>query len=89
LTYAQKRAGGENVLRAYTFFAHTPQSTSKCLILLGLEDCPRNGQSDETLDFQGLAGHRGQFSTKLSTENLNGHQIPEKSSTYRQFREKH
>jgi hypothetical protein len=45
------------------------------------------GISMEGLIFKAWTRCPPGFSTKLSTENLDGAQSPEKSSTYRQFQE--
>jgi hypothetical protein len=81
LTYAQKCVAPRKALTIRRHFATKPIADRKLLIHMILELCFFDGQSSESLDFQGFGEGGDKISTKLSTENLDEVQNTYGSST--------
>jgi hypothetical protein len=81
LTYAQNAEGGPWRETSLATPLLKTDNTAKSLISLTSNSCSWNGHFDRRLDFQGFRGRQTDFSTKLSTENLERSQNRGKSST--------
>jgi hypothetical protein len=80
-TYAQNACCSAQDCVRRSWHRYQSNSEAKSLIYMEFELCPFYGHSSQSLDFQGLAASPARFSTKLSTETLDGPQSTEKSMT--------